>query len=153
MSLPVGRQDLTGNHVTNDDLGLSLTDTSTSNAITTPVACTNVLLVHLSAGSISSLLVSVHDGSPDFDSPDLSGSYNSSSSNTHAYVFNTTSLKPQFSVRITDGGSMAIDELACLTLGEMTVGEGWHDATSALNAVESEVTGDGSGTFSIAVGS
>lgn len=150
MSLPQGRQDLTGNLVTAANLGLDATGSDTGTAITTPCPVTNVLLAGNSAGACV-IKVSVHSGSANFGSPDATITIANSDTTLHAATFNTTSSKLQYSVQIVNDGDHArtTDRLACVTLGKMTTGEGWPDATSALNAVQSTVVGDGSGTFTV----
>lgn len=157
MSLPTGRQDMTGNLTTNLDLGLTGTltasQTQTGNNINTVAPQTVTLLIAATPGADGmTVKVSVNSGSPSFGSPTVTKSLASGLTSLQTLQFNTTSSNLNYAVQLVDGGSgSTVQDLACLTLAQMSQYEGWHDATSALNAVESSVTGNGSGTFSIAI--
>ena len=155
MALPNARQNILGCQVSNSDLGLTVVAsanvvTAVSNTIVDDCPRSVIVLASIASGT---LVLDGKIGSSTIADPSSSptSTYTLSASSLSGFIkFNTTASNLDWAVKLTSTGAL-VTNFAVLDLGKLQAGEDAPSVSAGQIAFESANTGDGSGTFSIAV--
>jgi hypothetical protein len=151
MAIQLAHPNINGNVLLLADLSLAsalaISTTQTSANVKTNHNQSAWLLVAVDSTEDVVVKVSVHNGTPDWTSPTATVTL---SDTTPALLrVNTTSGNRQIAVRVVPGTAIGtVLEFGLLCLNSLSVGE---DYTAGNSAVESALTGDGSGVLVLTV--